>query len=298
MAICQLCEVRDVVDGEDWCPEHGVPLAQGSGRSLRFAYQPWSYLEEECEWADSDDIWTAYSAGGATMDELSEWRCPNPIPNQIAALEDSEVISNAYFWVWSVRRSLWRDLIGQQILTARLHHYPDWREGQGPTLWLSGTESAPVEDPFVWSSTDASVVLQADTWPRSDLLYTYSQLWDSPTLPLIERHYEEFDHDKHEYSFEIEFEVGSGPDPDPLPPWSSLPSDEQSACVEDLLQLRSAADALWVEDLLACIPFHPGTPTNVLLESGILEVLIAREAVLRSTTVDDTVKALAAIRRD
>lgn len=232
------------------------------------------------------------------MSEIVEWQFPESIPDHIATLDDSDIIRETYFWIWAVRRALWRDLIGQGILVACLHHYPDWREGQGPTLWLSETEPAPITDPFEWYSTDSGLCLQADTWPRSDLLYEYSHLWNSPDMPLITRHYEEFEHDKHEYSFEIEFELASGPDPGPLTPWSDLSSDQRTTCIENLGRLRSAGDVLWVDDILACIAFHPGTTARVLLESGILETTIGREAVLRNSAADDTVKALASIRHN
>lgn len=298
MSVCQLCDSSAPADAWGECPVHLVPLAQGSGHALRYAFQPWAQLDEECQWSDAwEDPWETYSATGRSIDSVVDWQVPVPVTGPFSVLDDSEGISTLFFWTWSIRRALWRDLITQGFLRARLHHYPDAREGQGPTLWLSHTDDPPETAIAEWSSTEASMVLYGGDWPMSDRLAEFNSLFDLDSLPLRTVFYEEFDREELEYSFEVEFEVESGADPDPLPNWANLKPHEQISCVQDLLKVRAAADMLWVEDIIACVAFHPETTSKTLTESGMLETNIGREAVLRARHVSEEVRALAALSR-
>lgn len=297
MSTCQLCP-----DGESsstWeCPVHDVPLAQGAGLEVRYMFQPWACIDYDCHWSGvSDDAYTAYSAAGEGINSSTSWHVPVSIPEQLSILDTNEGVDQLFFWTWAIRRALWRDLIAQGFLCARLHHYPGGLEGQGPTLWLSHTTSPPAASIDEWTSTQSSMVLFGGEWPWSDRLSDYNSLFDLDSLPLRTIFREEFDREELELSFEVEFEVDSGPDPDPLPAWASLAPDDQLLCVRDILAARASADMLWVEDVLACIAFHPGTNPRTLIESGILDTTIGREAVVRAHLVDPEIRALAALSR-
>jgi len=112
MSVCQLClfTSEDATYGE--CAQHpDAAMAQGTRPSFRFAFQPWTLLEVECEWRETDDAFEAYDIGGQEIVARSRWEAPTPIPEDFSVLDDSPETRETYFWLWGVRRNLWRDLI-------------------------------------------------------------------------------------------------------------------------------------------------------------------------------------------
>jgi hypothetical protein len=140
------------------------------------------------------------------------------------------------------------------------------------------------------------MVLVADSWPGSDQLSEFTSLFDCPDLPLEELAYTELDDERLEYSFEADFSITTSDAGSEVPAWASLSVEEQMSVMNSMMELQAAGDALWVEDLIACITFHPGSSTEALTRSRLLDSAIAREAILRNAASDPEVRAMAALK--